>query len=142
MAAPRSPWQNPYVERVIGSIRRESLDHVKDDADVRSSLVEILGELDYGVIDAPNGPRALRQLDAHPDIRLLLTDVGLPGGMNGRQLANEALRRKPGLKVLFATGYARNAIIHHGRLDPGVELIMKPFTYGDSGAKVRRILDA
>ena len=62
--------------------------------------------------------------------------------MNGRQLAHEALRRKPGLKVLFASGYPRNAIIHHGRLDPGVELIMKPFTYAELAAKVRRVLDA
>ncbi len=115
---------------------------VEDDADVRSALVEILAELGYRVIEAPNGPCALRQLDAHPEIRLLLTDIGLPGGMNGRQLANEALQRKQGLKVLFASGYARNAIVHHGRLDPGVELIMKPFTYADLAAKVRRILDA
>ncbi len=71
-----------------------------------------------------------------------MTDVGLPGGMTGRQLADEALRRKAGLKVLFASGYARNAIVHHGRLDPGVELIMKPFTYADLAGKVRRILDA
>ena len=115
---------------------------VEDDADVRSSLVEILGELGYRVIEAPNGLSALRQLDAHPETNLLLTDVGLPGGMNGRQLADEALRRKAGLKVLFASGYARNAIVHHGRLDPGVQLIMKPFTYAGLAAKVRRVLDA
>ena len=79
--------------------------------------------------------------DAHPETKLLLTDVGLPGGMNGRELAGEALRRKAGLRVLFASGYARNAIVHHGRLDPGVDLIMKPFTYADLAAKVRRVLD-
>ena len=126
----------------IPRAKGETILVVEDDADVRSSLVEILGELGYRVIEAPNGPGALRQLDAHHEIKLLLTDVGLPGGMNGRQLANEALRRKPGLKVLFASGYARNAIVHHGRLDPGVELIMKPFTYADLAAKVRRVLDA
>ena len=60
--------------------------------------------------------------------------------MNGRQLADEALRRRPGLKVLFTTGYARNAIVHHGRLDPGVELIAKPFTYSGLAAKVRAVL--
>ena len=109
---------------------------------MRSSLVEILGELGYQVIEAPNGVSALRQLDAHHETRLLLTDVGLPGGMNGRQLVDEALRRKPGLKVLFSSGYARNAIVHHGRLDPGVELIMKPFTYASLAAKVRHVLDA
>jgi len=65
----------------------------------------------------------------------------LPGGVNGRQLADEARRRWPSLKVLFTTGYARNAIVHHGRLDPGVELIPKPFTQTDIADKVRHVLD-
>jgi DNA-binding response OmpR family regulator len=68
-------------------------------------------------------------------------DVGLPGGMNGRQLADEALRRRSQLKVLFTSGYARNAIVHHGRLDPGVELLSKPFTFALLGGRVRRLLD-
>jgi signal transduction histidine kinase len=126
----------------IARANGETILVVEDDADVRSSVVEILGELGYRVIEARDGLSALRQLDAYLETRLLLTDVGLPGGMNGRQLADEALRRRPGLKVLFASGYARNAIVHHGRLDPGVELIMKPFTYAELAAKVRRVLDA
>ena len=97
---------------------------VEDEADVRSFTVEMLRELGYRVIEAPDGPSGLRLLDAHREINLLFTDVGLPGGMNGRQLADEAQRRKAGLKVLFTSGYARNAIVHHGRLDPGVELIL------------------
>ena len=72
---------------------------------------------------------------------LLLTDVGLPGGMNGRQLADEARRRRPELLVLFTTGYARNAIVHHGRLDPGVELIVKPYTYAALARKIRTMLE-
>ena len=72
---------------------------------------------------------------------LLLNDVGLPGGMNGRQLADEARRRRPELMVLFTTGYARNAIVHHGRLDPGVELIVKPYTYAALARKVRTMLE-
>ena len=72
---------------------------------------------------------------------LLLTDVGLPGGMNGRQLADEARRRRPELRVLFTTGYARNAIVHHGRLDPGVELIVKPYTYAALARKIRTMLE-
>jgi CheY-like chemotaxis protein len=83
----------------------------------------------------------LRLIDAHRDITLLFTDVGLPGGMNGRQLADEALRRRPALKVLFTSGYARNAIVHHGRLDPGVHLITKPFTFSALAAKIRGVLD-
>jgi CheY-like chemotaxis protein len=71
---------------------------------------------------------------------LLFTDVGLPG-INGRELADEARRRRPGLKVLYTTGYARNAIVHHGRLDPGVQMIPKPFTYAALAAKIRDILD-
>jgi PAS domain S-box-containing protein len=115
---------------------------VEDEADVRSSAVDMLRELGYRVIEAPDGSGGLRQLDAHREINLLFTDVGLPGGMNGRQLADEAQRRRAGLKVLFMSGYARNAIVHHGRLDPGVELIVKPFTYAGLAAKVRRVLDA
>jgi DNA-binding response OmpR family regulator len=65
----------------------------------------------------------------------------MPGGMNGRQLADEALRIRPGLKVLFTTGYTRNAIVHHGRLDPGVHMIGKPFSFTELGAKVRMLLD-
>ena len=74
-------------------------------------------------------------------VDLLFTDVVMPGGMNGRQLADEAMRRRPGLKVLFTTGYTRNAIVHHGRLDAGVHMIGKPFSFNDLGAKVRTLLD-
>jgi CheY-like chemotaxis protein len=114
---------------------------VEDEADVHSFMVETLRELGYNVVEAPDAPSGLRLLEAHREIDLLFTDVGLPGGMNGRQLAEEAQRRKAGLKVLFTSGYARNAIAHHGRLDPGVELIVKPFTYAALGARIRRILD-
>ena len=113
---------------------------VEDDADVRSFSAEILGALGYRVVEAAEGAAALRLIDNEPEIRLLFTDVGLPGGLNGRQLADEAVRRRPGLKVLFTTGYARNAIVHQGRLDPGVELIVKPFTAASLGAKVRQVL--
>ena len=115
---------------------------VEDDPDVRTYTVEMVSDLGYEVISAPDGRAALRVLDARPELRLLFTDVGLPGGMNGRQLANEAIRRRPGIKVLFTTGYARNAIVHHGRLDPGVEVIFKPFTYSDLAAKLRKAFES
>lgn len=70
-----------------------------------------------------------------------MTDVGLPGGMNGRQLAEAALRLRPALRVLFTTGYARNAIMRHGRLDPGIDLISKPFTAVTLASKLRELLD-
>jgi CheY-like chemotaxis protein len=74
-------------------------------------------------------------------VDLLFTDIVLPGGQTGAQVAAQARKLLPGLKVLFTTGYARNAIVHHGRLDPGVQLITKPFTYADLGAKVPEVLD-
>jgi DNA-binding LytR/AlgR family response regulator len=74
-------------------------------------------------------------------IDLLFTDVVLPGGMSGAVLAKEAAEIRPGLKTLFTTGYARNAIVHQGRLDRGVELITKPFSYADLAARIRDMLD-
>jgi PAS domain S-box-containing protein len=115
---------------------------VEDDPDVRVYSCETLAELGYNVLFAENGKEGLRALGSHPEIRLLFTDIGLPGGMNGRQLADEARKRHPSLKVLFTTGYARNAIVHNARLDPGVELITKPFTQAALASKLRDILDA
>jgi CheY-like chemotaxis protein len=93
-------------------------------------------------LEAATGTAALDILDGKHAIDLLFSDVVMPGGINGRQLADEALRRRPGLKVLFMTGYTRNAIVHHGRLDPGVYLISKPFSFQELAAKVRARLDA
>ena len=115
---------------------------VEDDEDVRRFSSEVLSEHGYTVHTAFDGASALRLLDAESAIALLFTDVVLPGGMNGRQLADEAVRRRPGLKVLYATGYTRNAIIHQGRLDAEVELLTKPFTAEAMARKVRQLLDA
>jgi CheY-like chemotaxis protein len=114
---------------------------VEDDEDVRAFTADVLGEFGYRVVVASDGVSALAALERLSSIDLLFTDVGLPNGMNGRQLAEKAQQRRPGLKVLFTTGYARNAIVHQGRLDPGVELIVKPFTHSSLAAKVRRVLD-
>jgi PAS domain S-box-containing protein len=115
---------------------------VEDDPDVRSFTIEMVQDLGYRVLSAEDGPRALRLLASHPEVQLLFTDVILPGGMTGRELADEAVRRQSRLKVLFTTGYARNAIVHHGRLDAGVEVVFKPFTYTEVAAKLRRVLDS
>ena len=114
---------------------------VEDEEDVRAHSVEMLRDLGYYVFETANGSSALQILQSHPEIQLLFTDVGLPGGMNGRQLADAARHLRPDLKVLFTTGYARNAIVHDGRLDPGVQLITKPFTYAGLASKIRDILD-
>ncbi|MEO6749904.1 MAG: response regulator, partial [Casimicrobiaceae bacterium] len=115
---------------------------VEDNEDVRAHADEILRELGYRTLIAGTADAALQLLDAHPEIGLLFTDVGLPGGMNGRQLADEALRRRAALKVLFMSGYARDAIVHGGRLDPGVQLITKPFGFAALASKIRSVLDA
>jgi CheY-like chemotaxis protein len=114
----------------------------EDDDDVRAFTVEVLRELGYRVLEAHDGPSALRLLE-RPEgkVDLLFTDVILPSGMTGAVLAERARMLRPDLKVLFTTGYARNAIVHQGRLDPGVELITKPFSHADLAARVRRMLD-
>jgi PAS domain S-box-containing protein len=114
---------------------------VEDEPAVRRLGVDALVELGYRVLEADGAAAALRLLDAHPEIALLFTDVVMPE-LNGRKLAEEARRRRPDIKVLFTTGYTRNAVVHNGVLDPGVELIGKPFTIDQLGAKLRTVLDA
>ena len=130
------------ISRIPKGYDNETILVTEDDEDVRAHTRGILRELGYNVLEAPNGKIALEMLARNSDIRLLFTDVGLPGGMNGRQLAEAARQQRPRLKVLFTTGYARNAIVHDGRVDPGVQLITKPFTYAVLAAKLRDILDA
>jgi CheY-like chemotaxis protein len=114
---------------------------VEDDADVRAYVVDTLGSLGYDVLEAKSGEEALRVMNEYKSIGLLLTDVVMPG-MNGRKLAEEAVRRNPQLKVLSMTGYSRNAIVHQGRLDPGVDLLQKPLSSEHLSAMVRKLLDA
>jgi PAS domain S-box-containing protein len=124
-----------------GAIGAECILVVEDDDALRLYTVEMLSDLGYSVLTAANGAAALDIIDRGYSVDLLFTDIVMPGGMNGRQLADEAVRRRPGLKVLFTTGYSRNAIVHHGRLDPGVQLISKPFSFEQLGTKVRALLD-
>jgi two-component system NtrC family sensor kinase len=121
---------------------KETILLVEDDEEVNRFSTEVLRDEGYDVISTHEGSSALRLLDANPNIIMLFTDVVLPGGMNGRQIAEEARRRRPNLKVLYATGYTRNAIIHQGRLDADVDLLTKPFTPDELVKKVRQILDA
>jgi CheY-like chemotaxis protein len=145
-----------YLPRLNDAVRVEAAEEVvsapeaaeeetilvlEDDDDVRAYSVEILRELGYRVIEAHDGPSALRLLERQFRVDLLFTDVVLPGGMTGAQVAAKARDAKPDLKVLFTTGYARNAIVHHGRLDPGVQLITKPFSMSDLATRVRDVLD-
>ena len=126
---------------VVGSLGTETILVVEDEPGVRSYLVETLEDLNYRVREAPDGAAALALLESDASrIDLLLTDIVMPG-INGRQLADEMQKRQPGLKVLFMTGYSRNAIVHQGRLDPGVSLLQKPLTQGMLAMKIREILD-
>ena len=115
---------------------------VEDDPDVRAYSCDTLKELGYMVLEAGDAATALNLLKSRPQIKLLFTDVGLPGGMNGRQLADEAKRLRSDLQILFTSGYARNAIVHDGRLDPDVQLLTKPFSQAALAAKMRDMLDA
>ena len=127
-------------EPASASERSETILLVEDNELLLASTTEMLQRHGYRVLTAADGSTALHTLEVEKDIQLLFTDVGLPGGLNGRQLADAARQLRPDLKVLFTTGYTRNAIIHQGRLDPGVELIAKPFTYAALLAKIRRVM--
>ena len=114
----------------------------EDEQLVRQLVAETLERLGYSVLAAANGVEALEQLDAHDgSVDLLLTDVVMPG-MNGRELAKLVRERRPETRVLFMTGYAEDAVTSDGVLQPGAELLEKPFAAADLGAKVRAVLDA
>ena len=114
---------------------------VEDDEDVLNSTVVLLRELGYAVLTARNGAEALAQLKGGKRVDILFTDVVLPQGMNGRMVAVEALALRPALPVLFTTGYARNAIVHNGQLDPDVQFLAKPYTLEELAQKLRAALD-
>jgi CheY-like chemotaxis protein len=123
------------------SPRRETILVVEDDDDVRAYTVECLRELNYRVLEAHDGASALRLLERQDEpIDLLFTDVVMPG-MTGRELAEEARKLQGDLRVLYTSGYTRNAIVHAGRLDPGVEVIGKPFTFETLAQKIRDMID-
>ncbi len=133
----------PQVERGIGQRlpmeNKELILVVEDDAEVRAYAVRALRRLGYQVLEAGRADAALAQLDDQR-IDLLFTDIGLPD-VDGRQLANRARLSQPGLKVLFTTGYARNAIVHNGTLDTDVDFIPKPFSSDALARIIRQILD-
>ncbi|RUY62620.1 ATP-binding protein, partial [Mesorhizobium sp. M7A.F.Ca.CA.001.05.1.1] len=112
---------------------------VEDDARVRVSTVEAIRELGYTVIDAASGEEALQKLAENPKVALLFTDIVMPV-MNGRKLAEEAVARMPLLKVIFTTGFTRNAVVHNGVLDHDVHFLAKPFTIEQLAAKLRDVL--
>ena len=130
----------PAAPIVRGS-RQEVVMVVEDEDRVRAVSVEALKELGYAVVEAAGPLEALLLLEQGQEVHVLFTDVVMPD-MSGRQLADRALEMVPNLKVLYTTGYTRNAIVHNGILDAGTNLLMKPFTVEELASKVRAILDA
>ena len=119
---------------------RHSVMVVDDEPTIRMLVVEILEEMGHVVLEAGDGPSALRLLGTGAHVDLLITDVGLPGQMNGRQVADAALELLPQLKVLFITGYAENAVIGNGPLGPNMALMTKPFAMDVIADRIRAIL--
>jgi CheY-like chemotaxis protein len=113
---------------------------VEDEEGVRHLTVDALRELGYTVVQASDGPQALAGIGLQPRVDLLFTDIIMPG-MTGRQLADRVREKRPDLKVLYTTGYTRNAIVHNGVLDPDVALLTMPFTIEQLAVKVRQVLD-
>ena len=115
---------------------------VEDDALVRRYVITQIESLGYTTLEARNAAEALDAIGNAATIDLLFTDVIMPGSMNGRQLVDEALKRRPSLKTLFTSGYTENAIVHHGRLDSGVLLLAKPYRKSDLARMIRMALDS
>jgi CheY-like chemotaxis protein len=114
---------------------------IDDEPTVRMLMVEVLEEVGYVAVEASDGPGGLKILQSDARIDLLITDVGLPGGMNGRQVADAARATRPDLKVLFVTGFAENAVIGSGHLEAGMQVIAKPFTMVALANKVRQMIE-
>ncbi len=137
-----NPMEAPSARPVPAHARSsERVLLVEDNESVREYAEAALRELGYVSIGAGDAAEALRVIESGAHVDLLFTDVVLPGGMNGRELADAVGRRRPGLPVLFTTGYTRNAIVHHGRLEAGVDLLDKPYTVEDLARKIRAALD-
>ncbi len=115
---------------------------VDDEPTVRMLVVEVLEELGYAAIEAGDGAAGLKILESDVRIDLLVTDVGLPGGMNGRQMADAARVHRPRLKILFITGYAENAVVGNGHLDAGMHVMTKPFAMEALAARIKALIDA
>jgi CheY-like chemotaxis protein len=113
---------------------------VDDEPTVRMLVAEVLEDLGYIAIEAVDGASGLRLLQSGMRIDLLVTDVGLPGGMNGRQMADAAREARPDLKVLFITGYAENAVIGNGHLEPGMHVMTKPFALAALASRIKDVI--
>ncbi len=146
-----------YLPRYVGSVEPaqdvqrisdvdpgdgETVLVIDDEPILRMLIMDVLNENGYRALEAQDGASGLRLLESGQRIDLLITDVGLPGGLNGRQVADAAREKRPELKVLFITGYAENAALGNGLLGPGMQVLTKPFPVADLANRVRKMLDA
>jgi CheY-like chemotaxis protein len=113
---------------------------VDDEPTVRMLVIEVLEELGYAALEAADGASGLKILQSNARIDLLVTDVGLPGGMNGRQMADAARVGRPDLSILFITGYAENAVVGNGQLDPGMHVMTKPFAMEALAGRIKDLI--
>jgi CheY-like chemotaxis protein len=141
-------YQGPSVEEVEGEQfaavqvqGRGTVLVIDDEPSIRMLAVDMLEDLGFRTLEAADGPSGLRLLNEYPEIKLLVTDVGLPGGMNGRQVADAARGLKPQLKVLFITGYAETAVWGESGMEQGMQVLTKPFSMDHLGQKVADLLD-
>ena len=130
------------LNAMMPSVSGETILIVDDEPSVRMLLVDALGDLDYSLIEAGDSLSGLKVLRSDVHIDLLITDVGLPGGMNGRQMADAGRMTRPDLKVLFITGYAETAAIGEGQLEPGMQVLTKPFALEALAERVREMIRA
>ncbi len=131
------PWDT--IHAIVGG--NETILVVEDDAAVRENLMVQLTGLGYQVFGATSGAEALDVLKQNQRMELLFTDIMLPGGMNGLQLADTARAMCPEIKLLFTSGYTEQSMVHQGQIDPDVELLSKPYRREQLAAKVRKVLD-
>jgi CheY-like chemotaxis protein len=132
--------QIPELSDVYNAHSNETVLVVEDEFVVRELIVEVLKELGYSTLEADDGPSALKILDSKQRIDLVISDIGLPG-LNGRQIIDAARQTRPKLKVLFMTGYAENAAIAAGFLEPGMSMITKPFAMEALATRIREMLE-
>ena len=125
----------------MGAVSSEIILVLEDEKDVQSMVATVLEKQGYQVLLTDNGRACLKTLAENNHVDLLLTDILLPGDMNGQQVADAAVAKRNDLKVLFMSGYPRDAIVDQGRLKPGVELLRKPFSASELARRVRDILD-
>jgi len=131
----------PYGDRESAPIGTETILVVEDDAGVRATAVVMLEGLGYRILEAEDGPAALALLEQHPDVDLVFTDVVMPGGMNGVELARQMRERNPGLRVLFTSGYPDKAFGRNGAVGEEVEFVSKPYEEKKLAQKIRQVLD-